>query len=255
MKQTRIYALDFDGVICDSAIETGISGWKAGRKLWNDYTSALPTSNLIEQFRQIRPAMEMGYEALLVIRLLYDGNTVESILNNYSENLQKVIDKSNLDIDALKKIFGETRDRWINDDIDDWLEMNPLFSGVTEKLENLSRKEIWYIITTKQERFVKLIFAANHINLPDNRIFGMDRKMSKGAILENLVCKHTAEEIIFVEDRLPALLKVINNKKLSSIKLFFALWGYNTDQDKIEAETQPIKSIELNEFLAVDQEQ
>ena len=245
----RIYALDFDGVICDSAVETGITGWKAGRQLWNDYSTAIPASDLIEQFRQIRPALETGYEAILLIRLLFDGHSVESILNNYSEQLKRVVDLSNLDIDTLKKLFGETRDQWINDDIQDWVTMNPLFSGVTEKLQNLAKQDIWYIITTKQERFVKHILAANQINLPDNRIFGLDRKMSKESVLADLVNTHPNEEIVFVEDRLPALFNVMNNKKLSSVKLYFALWGYNTQQDKVEAKIESIKSININGFL------
>ncbi len=250
MKQNRIYALDFDGVICDSAVETGITGWKAGRQLWTDYSTAIPTSDLIEQFRQIRPALETGYEAILLIRLLFDGNAIESILNNYSEQLKKVIDKSDLDIDTLKKLFGETRDQWINDDINHWVTMNPLFSGVTEKLQNLTKQDIWYIITTKQERFVKHILAANHINLPDNRIYGLDRKMSKESVLADLVNTHPNEEIVFIEDRLPALFNVMNNKKLSYVKLYFALWGYNTHQDKVDAKIESIKSININGFLA-----
>ena len=37
-----IYALDFDGVICDSAIETAVTGWKVAQKIWQDMPSSLP---------------------------------------------------------------------------------------------------------------------------------------------------------------------------------------------------------------------
>jgi len=248
-KQARIYALDFDGVICDSAVETAVAGWKAGQQLWDDYTTALPTPDLIEQFRQIRPAMETGYEAILIIRLLHKKHTVESILENYSDKLKEIINQSSLDIDALKKIFGETRDQWINNDLNDWVAMNPLFSGVTKKLQNLGKQNIWYIITTKQERFVKHILTANHIQLSDSRIFGLDRKKSKETILVELISKHPDMEIAFIEDRLPTLFNVINNRKLSTVKLFFALWGYNTQQDKSQAEKESIESIQIDAFL------
>ena len=89
MKQSIIYALDFDGVICDSAIETGVSGWKAGAQLWSDYTTPLPTSELIEQFRQVRPIMGTGYEAIVIVRMLHDGETVESIVEHYAEKKTK----------------------------------------------------------------------------------------------------------------------------------------------------------------------
>lgn len=250
MKQTRLYALDFDGVICDSAIETGVSGWKAGLQIWDDYSTQRPPSKIIEQFRQIRPVLETGYEAILIIRLLFEGNTVHNILDNYSNLLKKTIAESNLNIDALKKLFGTTRDQWISNDLDDWVAMNPLFSGVSEKLQELSKQEMWYIITTKQERFIKHILAANHIELPDSRIFGLDKNMNKEAVLLDLMKRHADLEIHFVEDRLPTIFNVIDSESLTSVKLLFALWGYNTDDDKAIAGKQTtIESITLNNFL------
>ena len=47
MKQSVIYTLDFDGVVCDSAIETGISGWKAGATIWDDYSNAFTSCRII----------------------------------------------------------------------------------------------------------------------------------------------------------------------------------------------------------------
>lgn len=244
-----IYALDFDGVICDSAVETGVAGWKAGAQLWSNYSSFMPSESLIEQFCQVRPRMETGYEAILIVRLLQDGETVHSILNDYAEKTQKVINDSNLQIDLLKKLFGETRDQWIKDDLKNWVEMNPLFPSVVKKLQYLSSQDIWYIITTKQERFVKQILNANQIQIADNRIFGLDRKMSKEAVLVELVNKHPEEEIHFIEDRLPALINVHQNEKLQTITLFFALWGYNTAQDKKDAKQKGFKQVELEQFL------
>jgi len=249
MKQTIIYALDFDGVICDSALETGISAWKAASQIWDDFSSPLPTAEQSAQFRQIRPIMGTGYEAILIVRLLNDGETVEAIMADYQAKTQKVIKDSALTIDSLKKVFGETRDRWIKEDLDNWVAMNPLFPGIAEKLQSLSKQGLWYIITTKQERFVKQILKANQIELPEERIFGLDRKMSKQAVLADLVNRHDAQRLYFVEDMLPTLLKIIKNSQLESIKLFFALWGYNTAQDKIDAGNQTIELIEIDGFL------
>jgi phosphoglycolate phosphatase-like HAD superfamily hydrolase len=248
MKKSIIYALDFDGVICDSAVETGITGWKAAKQLWNDLATPLPSPQLIEKFRKVRPILETGYEAILLVRLLHDGETIETILNNFSTKKQDTIKDNKLNTTSLKKIFGATRNHWIDDDLNDWVEMNPLFSGVTEKLQNLEKRD-WYIITTKQEHFVKQILTANQIQLADERIFGLDRKMSKEAVLMDLVKRHTPASIHFVEDRFPTLINVGNNRELKSVKLFFALWGYNTVQDKLDAKQQAIESITLDEFL------
>ncbi len=250
MKKSVIYALDFDGVICDSTLETGISGWKAAAQIWTDFTTPLPPSELIERFRQVRPVMGTGYEAILIVRLLHNGETVEAIMDQYEEKKQKLIKDSKLNIDMLKKLFGETRDHWIEKDLVDWVGMNPLFPGIAEKLQGLSEQGIWYIVTTKQERFVRQILDANQVQLPVERIFGLDRNMSKEAVLIELDNKHAEEKIYFVEDMLSSLTKVLNNRKLQSVKLFLAVWGYNTAEQKLDAEKQAIELINIDNFLS-----
>lgn len=249
MKQSIIYALDFDGVICDSALETGISAWKAAAQIWDDIPTTLPSAEQLAQFRQIRPFMGTGYEAILIVRLLANGESVEEIMMDYHAKIQKVIKDSVLTKGSLKKLFGETRDQWIQENLDDWIAKNPLFPGVTEKLQALSEQNVWYIITTKQERFVKQILQANQVELPEERIFGLDRNMSKEAVLVDLINRHSEQQFYFVEDMLPSLLKIIKNSELGAVKLFLALWGYNTAQDKIDAGEKKIELIDIGDFL------
>ena len=249
MKQSIIYALDFDGVICDSALETGISAWKAAAKIWDDFLTPLPPDYVSDQFRQIRPIMGTGYEAILIVRLLNNGETVDAIMQAYAYKTQQVMDASNLTVDGLKVLFGETRDEWIEQDLDQWIEMNPLFLNIAKKLQNLSEQGVWYIITTKQERFVAKILQANHVQLPPERIFGLDRKMTKEAVLVDLLNKHQGQQLYFVEDMLPTLSRIVNNKQLTAVKLFFALWGFNTEQDKADAKAYAVESIQLEQFL------
>ena len=246
MVKKKLYALDFDGVICDSAVETGITGWKVASQLWPDMPAETPT-DIINQFRQVRPVMETGYEAILIIRLLFEGVSPELLLNDFTGFISTVIDRENLTIDKLKTLFGETRDHWINRDLDDWVEMNPLFDGIASKLKQLDSKQC-YIITTKQERFVSHILDANKLTLPSEQIFGLDRKLSKQQILADLLTLYPEHTILFVEDRLPTLKNVIDDQRLTEIKLFFADWGYNTKQDKQDIMTLPVTTINLAGF-------
>ena len=249
MENSVIYALDFDGVICDSAVETGITGWKAANVLWDDMPEDLPPQPLIDQFRHVRPIIETGYEAILVMRMLYEGEKLNAIFTGFSLKKEEMVEKSGKNTDFLKKLFGETRDAWILASLDEWVRMNPLFPGIAEKLRILDKQGPWYIVTTKQERFVTRILEFNHIQLPEHRIFGLDRNRSKEETLIELLHHHPGEIIYFVEDRLPTLLKVLQNDKLENIKLFFAAWGYNTAQDKLDAEQHPIKSQDIENFL------
>ncbi len=250
MKKNIIYALDFDGVICDSAVETAITGWKAGLTIWDEMKEPYPSQSMIDKFRLVRPMMETGYEAILIMRLLFQGETIETLLSYYTEKIQQTIATSNKEVSALKQLFGTIRDIWINEDVNDWVAMNPLFPSVAEKLRQLNEQGQWVIITTKQERFVTQILNANQIELAPDKIFGLDRKLSKEAVLTQLLAQHPQNEFYFVEDRLPTLLNILANKELQVIKLFLASWGYNTQKDKQQAQTHPqIKLININDFL------
>lgn len=250
MNKPLFYALDFDGVICDSAVETAITGWKAAAAIWHDIPKAIPELQ-VDRFRLVRPIIETGYEAILAMRLLYLGQTVEAIYEDYGNKTQALLENANITVDGLKKLFGETRDVWIANDLADWVDMNPLFPGVALKLRQLGQLCPWAVVTTKQERFVKQILRANGIALGDDRIFGLDRNMTKVAVLTQLKSQHPTETICFVEDRLPTLLNIQKYDALADIKLFFALWGYNTAEDKAYAAKETsFTSLQLNDFLA-----
>ncbi|PHS71591.1 MAG: hypothetical protein COB23_01070 [Methylophaga sp.] len=250
MSDSKIYALDFDGVICDSAVETGITGWKVAHQIWQEMPAQTP-AEMIALFRQVRPVMETGYEAILIMRLLFEGVTVQSLLDDFSTVIAMILNREKLAIDQLKKKFGETRDHWISKDLKHWIAMNPLFEGIANKLRLLNPEQC-VIITTKQERFVSHILNANNISLSPERIFGLDRKLSKAQVLYNLLNMHPRSTLLFIEDRLPTLVDVINDHRLNDVELFFATWGYNTQQDKQAASAlRPITCLNLEQMLAL----
>jgi phosphoglycolate phosphatase-like HAD superfamily hydrolase len=245
---THLFALDFDGVICDSAIETGITGWKVAHQIWHNMPPQ-PTEEMIDFFRRVRPIMETGYEAILIMRLLSEGVSPTQLLTDFAHQIDRIIQREQLSTSTLKQQFGEVRDHWIGNNLAEWVEMNPLFEGVAAKLRQIEPEQC-YIITTKQERFVSQILEANNIAFPADQIFGLDRKMSKPQILTDLIVTHQADTILFVEDRLPTLINVIDDPQLKDVQLFFAHWGYNTEQDKIDATKQDaITTIDLADFI------
>ena len=88
--------------------------------------------------------------------------------------------------------------------------------------------------------------------MPREQIFGLDRNLSKQQILTDLLTSYPDNTILFVEDRLPTLLNVINDDRLKDVQLFFADWGYNTQQDK-QAATQlaTVNTINLGQMLTL----
>ncbi|PPD35757.1 MAG: hypothetical protein CTY19_01555 [Methylomonas sp.] len=248
MSHSIIHAFDFDGVICDSAIETAITGWKAAGQLWADMPADTPPA-FIEQFRLVRPIIETGFEAILAMRLLFLGESCASIFSNYHAKIQQLMQHANVTADDLKTLFGATRDIWIANDRAGWIAMNPLFPGIKEKLQLLGHAETWYIITTKHERFIRKILNAHGINLADERIYGLDRNMSKPDVLKIVAKNHPQQTIEFLEDRLQTLINVQKHPELAAVKLFFADWGYNTAEDKITAAAHGFNTLSLESFV------
>ena len=247
MSNTLIHALDFDGVICDSAVETALTGWKAAARIWPDMPTDTPPA-LIESFRQARPIIETGYEAILAMRLLHLGDSVAAIFSAYADKTQALLTDAGVTVDDLKQLFGATRDAWIATDLPDWVAMNPLFPCIADRLRSLMQQHLCYIVTTKQERFVKQILNAHGLELADERIFGLDRNLSKIQVLNNLLAQHPGLGVCFLEDRLPTLQNVQQQPELSAVKLRFAMWGYNTNADKRHAAEQGFALVELQSF-------
>jgi phosphoglycolate phosphatase-like HAD superfamily hydrolase len=246
-----IYLFDFDGVLCDSAIETAMTGWKAAQTLWSDMQALSLPKHLIEQFRFVRPLLETGYEAILIMRLLHQGQTSTEICQSYQQTMQALIHAEHLNIAQLKQLFGQTRDQWIEVNPNDWLANNPLFAGIALQLQILSERigQEWYIVTTKQERFVKQILHANGIELVDSHIFGMDQPLTKQRVLQEALEKYPNTSLVFIEDRLQTLLDICENPALQSVSLQLVTWGYNTLEEQAIAQHYPIQLIELADFL------
>lgn len=251
MKQPIVYALDFDGVICDSAVETAITGWKTAGRLWPDMKADRLSASFIDRFRNIRPAIETGYEAIFAMRMIERELDDSAVVKGFDKNKQSLLDEIDANTDYLKQLFGETRDQWIAADMPGWIGVNPLFPNMASKLKQLSDRAVWYVVTTKQERFVKQILNANQIELSNDKIFGLERNRSKADILVEIVAGHPNEEIYFIEDRLPALLAVRKHTKLQELRLQLAAWGYNTLHDRLEAERAGIEVLEIENFLVI----
>lgn len=246
----KLFAFDFDGVICDSAVETGMAGWHVATQYWTDMPEAFPAS-IAEGFKQVRPVMETGYEAILIVRWLFEGISPEKLLSQFQTQIDKLILRDELSVDELKMAFGAMRDQWIEEDLTKWISLNPLFPGLKEKLQSIPTENL-VIITTKQERFVDYILKANDVELPMAQIYGLDRGLSKPEILFDLIFDQAELEVIFIEDRLPTLLDVMDDPRLHEIKLFLAEWGYNTDEDKDQCfSLDRIKRLSLENLVSL----
>ena len=87
---STIFALDFDGVVCDSVGESSLSAWKHGLELWPEVFGApgaeAEKPRVLDELRRVRPVVETGYENTTLARALLEklpGYGVDEILNDW----------------------------------------------------------------------------------------------------------------------------------------------------------------------------
>ena len=260
MGSDLIYAVDFDGVLCDSVEETSTSGVRAAATLWPSVglgePSQSPPSWLLNSMRVVRSVVETGFENVLLARFLFESGQAsstsaeEQVLTSWRQMRDELPAKYGTDKEMLISIFDKTRDDWIAQDTNEWVAANRLFPGVSDAL-NFSEKDV-YVVTTKQKRFCRLLLESNGINsVPEDRIYGLGSG-SKISVLKKIIKfpESKGKTVIFVEDRYETLEEVSLSMLGQPLQLFLATWGYNTEKSRKKAASHPfITPIDLDTFV------
>ncbi|KAF8380208.1 hypothetical protein HHK36_027690 [Tetracentron sinense] len=262
-----LYALDFDGVICDSCGESSLSAVKAAKLRWPrlfDGVDSTIEAWIVDQMHIVRPVVETGYENLLLVRLLLEirvpsirkssvgvaaGLTIKEILENWSKLKPVIMEEWDEKRDDLVELFGKVRDEWIDNDLSSWIGANRFYPGVSDALKFASSRV--YIVTTKQSRFADaLLRELAGVTIPSDRIYGLGTG-PKVEVLKQLQSKpeHQGLTLHFVEDRLATLKNVIKDPELDGWNLYLGDWGYNTHKEREEAASIPrIHLLDLSDF-------
>lgn len=260
-----LYALDFDGVLCDSCGESSISAVKAAKLRWLELFATVDSSMedwIVDQMHIVRPVVETGYENLLLVRLLLEikipslckssvaeGLTIEGILESWSKIKPVIMEEWSENRDALVDLFGKVRDEWMEKDLATWVGANRFYPGVPDALKFASSEV--YIVTTKQGRFADaLLRELAGVTIPPERIYGLGTG-PKVEVLKMLQKQpeHQGLTLHFVEDRLATLKNVIKEPELNGWNLYLGDWGYNTQKEREEAATYSrIQLLQLSDF-------
>ncbi|XP_004492756.1 uncharacterized protein [Cicer arietinum] len=261
----HLYALDFDGVLCDTCAETVISALKAAKLRWPALFDSVDSATedwIVQQMITVRPVVEHGYDTLLLVRLLLEtrvpsikkssvaeGLTAEGILENWLKLKPILMEEWNENKDDLIDLFGKVRDDWLEQDFPGWIESNRFYPGVADALRFASSRV--YIVTLKQSRFADaLLRELAGITIPPERMYalGSGRKIEVLKKLQKMP-EHQGMTLHFVEDRFATLKNVIKEPELDKWSLYLVDWGYNTQKEKDEAAANPrIQLLELNDF-------
>lgn len=248
-KTHRILALDFDGVLCDSAAETAASAWRAGKKIWHHWDAPEPPLHWVQRFCEVRPYLETGYQAVPMLRLIDLQAPPRAFSHELDARVEKILDRTGLSRAEMVDRFGRARDHWMATDLDSWLQRHRFFPGTLDRVRaRMGAGDDVYILTTKQERFVHALLNSADLSLAPGRVYGLERERKKEAILKDLLKEQ--QPILFVEDRLDTLMRVLAEPELRGVGLQYADWGYGTAQHLAAAGQNPaITVVSLDQFL------
>ncbi|XP_025649232.1 uncharacterized protein [Arachis hypogaea] len=231
----ELYALDFDGILCDSCGESSLSALKAAKVRWPSLFHGVDSATqdwIVDQMHSVA-----------------EGLTVEGILENWSKLKPVIMEEWSENRETLIDLFGKVRDEWLEQDFATWIGANRFYPGVSDALKFASSRV--YIVTTKQSRFADaLLRELAGVTIPPERIYGLGTG-PKVKVLKQLQKRpeHQGLTLHFVEDRLATLKNVIKEPELDQWNLYLGNWGYNTQKEREEAAAIPrIQVLELSDF-------
>ena len=253
MSGPKLLALDFDGVLCDTAREGLRSSWEVCRELGIVQGNTIPPA-VGAAFVRTRPVLEYGREFPVLLLALLDGATDDALFKDFVAWRDRMMEKHHVTREDLMRRFDSVRDRAIQADLSAWLSDQGLYPGIAERLRSIPQDEVLvYIITTKEGRFAHKLLEVNGVHLPPEHVWGKEQARPKPELLHELAGQHRLDYrgIWFVEDRLKTLQSVEQDSRLDAVSLFFAAWGYNTPPEKAAAaQDRRIVSLTLERFAA-----
>ena len=252
----KILALDYDGVIVDSALECLFTSYNAyfkiykhkdkdffGGKLftfenWKDIKKDYPKEivNFIKKRPYIRGANDYG----LIIKLMEE----KKIINN-QKDFDKYRKSVDFDFEAFHREFYKERDRLQELDFKAWINLEPSYPKIVEGIKKLLESGTKIIITTSNRlKSIAPSFTRSYLGFEIKKEDILDMRFGedKSEQMKHIVKSHNIqfEEIYFVDDQVSHLIQT----RPLGVKVFLAGWSYATDIQKEEAGKKNIPIIE-----------
>lgn len=250
MKPHTILALDFDGVIADSIKECLVSGYNAyanytGGETISSYQDLNP--HWAAEARRLRNFIRNGEDYVYIAHALQQDRSIQhqqdfdEFLNENPHLRDTFFDHMYQQRITFSKAFPER-----------WAQLNPLYEGMRDFLQQFPDKKHLYIITTKKLVFVHKILDANQIQLINDHIRDTSGHVTKRQIIQDILEDRNIrpEQFVFVDDQVDTLIKVQPTK----VQVILAAWGYNTDVQQEKARQHNIPVYTLEDFFQAFEE-
>lgn len=223
----RVLALDFDGVIWDSAGECFETGWRAYKELFG---SDLSGPEHRQRFLAGRPHARTGHDFYIILRLLQEQPELDLVSFPPAEFVQLRRDWAE-SCARFDKLFYQLRNRYRDEQFEAWASWQGPYPDMVALLDRWeSRFEGTALATTKDQASAHALLRSAGRDWP---VFGKEFSVEKNLQIEGIAAKFgvAPAEILFVDD----LLENLEQVTPTGAHGVMADWGYNTPELREQA--------------------
>ena len=246
----RALALDFDGVISDSAREAYVVALRTFARVWPEADLGAPADEedaaLYERFLELMPLGNRAEDYGISLQALERGRELadQAAYDAFRTELEPA------GLRRFHKEFYRVRRAWSEVDPAGWLERIGPYPGILDLLRRRSGDVELAIATAKDRHSVASLLASYGVGdlFPEGRVHDKETGVSKQAhiraIAADVACPVT--EVTFVDDKVNHLVDVAE----TGARCLLAGWGYNGEREWKLAEAAGHPVVGLAEFEA-----
>jgi phosphoglycolate phosphatase-like HAD superfamily hydrolase len=249
----KILALDYDGVLVDSAKESFAVAYNLHVKRHGfKHFSNKPLSyknferidtelkDLEKAFNHLRAycSIACSFESVLAALDSKDKIKDEKDFNEF----RKTINEN----PEFKKIFHKERFRLMNENFKSFLKLTPPHKEVIKATKKLFNMNQVFIVTKNKRELLQRVLSAYGFTVPEENVFDAYLTKSKNDGLEKIhqKTKINYKDFIVIDDHLKHLAKMAE----LGVKAFLADWGFASKEDLEKAKSSGIEVLNKKDF-------
>jgi len=219
-KDSTLYFIDFDGVICDSALEGFVSSEIAYTRLTTGTDPDRCSVTGRDAFYRMRPFIRNGEDFLLLQEYITAGREICS-----QQEFDAALSARGAErMQQYRQAIYRVRQELVGNLREYWIHLNRIYPEVEPVIREAVKRQEVFILSTKQSDLIAEILSGSRIAWPKDRIITSLGQTKEEVITERMNAANAAHAL-FVDDQPDHLLSPEASLQLG-ITCYLAAWGY-----------------------------
>ncbi len=252
----KILAVDYDGVISDSALKSLFVSHNAycrhfGSNTKKNFGGQCFTfenweqmkkdyHHEMEKYKRLRAYVELSCDFLVMTKIIEEQIEVKN-----QQDFIRIRNEMDLDYHFFHELFFQEKERWQKKDFSKWFSLAPVYNQVAAGIKQLLDEGVKVVIATSNlGRAIHPAFHVDYLGFPMelrdifDKNYGKSKSDHMKAIVEQYKVAH--EDIYFIDDQL----NYLEETQVFGVNVFLAGWGYCTEEQKKIARRKGITVLE-----------